>query len=232
VRAAWLAGGAAGLLALAELAHRREARRQQQVPPRPGRAPLGAARPRAGSEAIIVLGYPPRPGNRVHPLARWRCEIAARSMTPGRESTLIMTGAAKGGSDSEAAVMARYARDALGLPAAAIVLEERATSTRENMAYSLPLAEASAVIKIASDPLHARRARRFLAELRPDLAGRLEPAAAYRPWEHPVLKTATFGYETAQAARHWLLARLRDRGQRTGVRLHTDHSVLYFPGPC
>jgi hypothetical protein len=81
------------------------------------------------------------------------------------------------------------------------------------MAYSLPLAEGSPVIKIASDPLHARRARRYLAELRPDLAARLEPAATYRPGEHPVLKAATFAYESAQLVRHRLLAAVRSTGR-------------------
>jgi uncharacterized SAM-binding protein YcdF (DUF218 family) len=216
VRGVWLAGGCvAAVLALAELAHRQAARAQPDpVVAGPGLAGPGASGresggPEAGSEAIIVLGYPPRRGNRVHPLARWRVQIAARSMGAGRSSTLIMTGGAKAGADSEAAVMGRYARDVLGVPAESIALEEQARSTRQNMAYSLPLAEGSAVIKIASDPLHARRARRYLAELRPDLLARLEPAATYRPGEYPVLKAATLAYESAQMVRHRLLAARR-----------------------
>jgi uncharacterized SAM-binding protein YcdF (DUF218 family) len=218
MRRTWLAGGgtaaglAAALLGLAELVHRHVALGQPGAAVR--RQQGQAGEPEAGSEAIIVLGFPPLRGNRVHPVARWRLRIAVRSMRAGRTSTLIMTGAAKPGADSEAAVMARYARDVLGVPAAAIEVEERALTTWQNMAYSLPLAANSAVIKIASDPLHARRARRYLAELRPDLLPRLEPAATYRPGEEPVLKTATMAYESAQVVRRWLLTALRRRSRR------------------
>jgi len=91
--------------------------------------------------------------------------------------------------------MAGFTRDVLGVPADRILLEERARSTWENIAFSLPLADKYDVIKIASDPLHVRRARRYVGWLRPDLLPRLEPAAAYRPFEHPLLKTGSFLYE-------------------------------------
>ena len=181
------------LIALAvELSHRLASGRD---------LPHGSGDRRAATEAIIVLGYPSPRRSGTHPLQRWRCEIAVRSMRPERLSTLIMTGSAGRGQRSEAAVMAAYARDVLGVPAARIVKEEQARTTWENMELSLPLAEQSAVIKIASDPLHARRARRYIAELRPDLVPRLEPAADYRLGEHWVLKAGTFAYETSSAVR-------------------------------
>jgi DUF218 domain len=142
------------------------------------------------TEAIIVLGYKSRLDGQPHPIQRWRCEIAVRSMDPRRSSTLIMSGAR-----GEAQTMAGFARDVLGVPADRIVLEERAKTTWENIAFSLPLAEKYDAIKIASDPLHVRRARRYVGWLRPDLLPRLEPAADYRPFEHPLLKTGTLLYE-------------------------------------
>lgn len=98
------------------------------------------------------------------------------------------------GWQGEAATMASCARE-MGFPADQIVLEERARSTHENIEFSLPLADGYDVIKIASDPLHARRARRYVRWQRPDLADKLEPAATYRAGEHPLLKAGTLGYE-------------------------------------
>jgi uncharacterized SAM-binding protein YcdF (DUF218 family) len=168
---------AAGLAA-AEVVHRRVASGKP------------ADHPRALTEAIIVLGYRSQRDGSASPLQRWRCEIAARSMDPSRSSTLIISGW-----NGEAETMAAYAHDALGVHPNQIVLEKQARTTWENIAYSLPLAAGYDVIKIASDPLHIFRARRYVARLRPDLLPRLEPAAAYRLGEHPVLKAGTFGYE-------------------------------------
>jgi uncharacterized SAM-binding protein YcdF (DUF218 family) len=157
---------------------------------RAGRGAQGEA-----SEAVIVLGFPPRRDGRTNAVQRWRCRIAVRSLDPGRSSVLIMTGAATRGHRSEAEVMAGYARDMLGVPAQQIILEERARSTYDNIRYSLPLAEQFTAIKIASDPFHIRRAHRYVARIRPDLVTRLEPADCYRPGEYLVVKAATVAYE-------------------------------------
>jgi uncharacterized SAM-binding protein YcdF (DUF218 family) len=173
----WLTlAAAAALAASAEVAHRLSSRSPRLAD-------------HAAAEAIIVLGYKSLRNGRPHPVQRWRCEIAVRSMDPRRNSTLIISGAS-----GEAQVMADYAHDVLGVPADRIVLETRARSTWENVQFSLPLAEGCDVIKIASDPLHSGRAWRYVAELRPDLADRLEPADDYRPGEHPILKAEMFLY--------------------------------------
>jgi uncharacterized SAM-binding protein YcdF (DUF218 family) len=153
------------------------------------------------SEAIIVLGFPPRHDGRANAVQRWRCRIAVRSLDPGRSSTLIMTGAATRGPGSEAEVMADYARDVLGVQAEQIMLEEQARSTWDNIKHSLPLAEQFTAIKIASDPFHVRRAHRYVARIRPDLVSRLEPASCYRPGEYLPLKAAVLAYEIWSRAR-------------------------------
>ncbi len=153
------------------------------------------------SEAVIVLGFPPRRDGRTNAVQRWRCRIAVRSLDPGRSSVLIMTGAATRGRRSEAEVMAGYARDVLGAPAQQIMLEEQARSTLDNIKYSLPLAEQFAAIKIASDPFHVRKAHRYLAAIRPDLVTRLEPAGCYQPGEYLLLKAAILAYEIWSRAR-------------------------------
>lgn len=153
------------------------------------------------SEAVIVLGFPPRRDGRTTAVQRWRCRIAVRSLVPGRSSVLIMTGAATRGRRSEAEVMAGYARDILGVPAQQIMLEEQARSTWDNIRYSLPLAEQFAAIKVASDPFHVRKAHRYVARIRPDLVTRLEPAGCYRPGEYLLLKAAILAYEIWSRAR-------------------------------
>jgi hypothetical protein len=164
-------------------------------------ATFWGGRSRQVSEAIIVLGFPPRRDGRANAVQRWRCRIAVRSRDPGRSSVLIMTGAATRGPRSEAEVMADHARDVLGVPAQQIMLEEQARSTWDNIKYSLPLAEQFSAIKIASDPFHVRRAHRYVATIRPDLVTRLEPARCYRPGECLLLKAAVLGYEVWSRAR-------------------------------
>jgi uncharacterized SAM-binding protein YcdF (DUF218 family) len=200
-RLAALAAAAVAGLAAAELVHRRAASGKP------------ADHPDARTEAIIVLGYRSGRDGAPSPVQRWRCDIAVRSMDPSMSSTLIMSGWR-----GEAEVMAAYVHDVLRVPSDRIVLEKQARSTWENIAYSLPIAQDYDVIKIASDPLHVHRARRYVARLRPDLLPRLEPAAAYRPLEHPVLKAGTFGYELLRPLVRRARARADGRHARHGRR--------------
>lgn len=180
------------------------------------------------SEAVIVLGFPPRHDGRTNSVQRWRCRIAVRSLDPGRSSVLIFTGASTKGPRSEAEVMAGYARDILGVPAQQIMLEEQARSTWDNIKYSLPMAEPFSAIKIASDPFHVRKAHRYVARIRPDLATRLEPARCYRPGEYLPLKAAILVYEIwsrAALGRH----HRPGQGRRTG-RGSGNARPLRYPG--
>ena len=86
--------------------------------------------------------------------------------------------------------MAAYARDCLGVATDGICLEDRSRTTRENLAFALPLVAAADVIKVVSDPLHAARGRSYVRELRPDLADRLGPADDYRFLERSWIKLA------------------------------------------
>jgi hypothetical protein len=186
-----LAGWAAALTAGAALA----AAGSEWVHWKASRRYLGPCRETGRREAVIVLGCPSRRNGETRPVQRWRCQIATRSADPGRDTQLIFTGAATGDGRSEAAVMSGYTRDALGVPGDRMVLEDRARSTWQNVAFSLPFAENADVIKIASDPLHAARARRYLRAQRPDLASRICAAADYRFGDHLGLKVATAAYE-------------------------------------
>ncbi|MCM6778767.1 YdcF family protein [Nocardia sp. CDC159] len=168
---------------------------------RASRRLLGASTAAARTEAVVVLGFPVRPSGRTHPLQRWRCRIAARSLDPRAESVLVFTGGAVRREPAEAEAMARYARDTLGVPEDRIVTETKAESTWQNIEFSIPLIEHADRIKIASDPMHAARARRYLGIQRPDLAARLAAAADYRPLERWWLKIPTAAHELAAIAR-------------------------------
>ena len=159
-----------------------------------------------GTEAILVLGCPSRDDGSLHPLQRWRCGIAARTMNP-RVGRVVFTGRTGDREVTEAAVMAGYAQT-LGIPDHVIVLEEEARSTWENLQYSAPLVEEFDVVRIVSDPMHGWRARQFLARQRPDLAAKLAPARDHRWLERPVLKTRTFVYEVIARYREWRTPRL------------------------
>ncbi|MDE3724743.1 YdcF family protein [Nocardiopsis sp. N85] len=138
-------------------------------------------------EAIIVLGYPSRRGDRPGLIQRYRVRVAVRSRDPraGR-SVLIFTGGnprRHHARRSEAAVMADYAVDVFGVDPADILLEEKANNTWENIGLSLPLAEPFPVVKIASNTSHARRGRRYLRKQAPEIADRLRPTRDHRPGE-------------------------------------------------
>ena len=181
----------AGLLLIGgtELVHWRASRRHLGRP---------ARRDGVAPGVVLVLGHPSRRSGRLHPMQRWRTDIAVRSMRSATDR-LVFSGAGRGDGPSEAEVMATYARRTLGVPADAIVLETRAATTWQNVAYSLGELEQARTIAIASSPLHAARARRYLAQQRPDLADRLTPADDHRFGERWLLKVATVGHALGAA---------------------------------
>jgi len=204
VRPATVVLAAAGLLtaviAASEVWHRQASRSGPGVP---------AAR---GSRVIVVLGYPSRRSGRLHPMQKWRTEMAVRSLPAAADHpdhadhVLLFTGGrSRGAAVTEAEAMAAHARS-LGVPADRILLETEATSTRENLSLSLPLADSFDTIVIVSDSLHVARARRYAAAQRPDLADRLAFADDYRFLERWWLKVPVAAYE--------LGALLRDRRLR------------------
>jgi hypothetical protein len=171
-------------------------------------------------EALLVLGYPPTRRGRVHPVQRWRCQIAARSRDPRRSGVVVFTGGARTSDVTEAEVMATYARDALGLPKDEIRLEVDSLSTWEGVAFALPMLGDADVIKIASDPLHAARARSYLRRMRPDLAARLVPADDYRVLERWWIKAASLADASFRAIRGRLAG-----GTVFEVRSHPDEPI-------
>ncbi|UGQ12169.1 YdcF family protein [Yinghuangia sp. ASG 101] len=151
-----------------------------------------------GSEAVVVLGYrnPQATANAVN---RWRVRAGIRSIAADRAhaTRVIFSGGTPGGGTAEARVMADYAKSVLAFDGP-VLLEDRSTTTWENITNVIPLLEDADRIKIVSQPAHALKARAYLRRQRPDLAERLVRAADYRPGELTVLKPllALYGLRT------------------------------------
>lgn len=207
----WVTCAVVGIVLLAvggaELAQWVASRRY--FPPKPTESQANAE-----AEVVVVLGCPTARDGQVSSTQRWRTEIGVRSGRLAEDDRLVFTGAATlGAAVAEAATMAGYARSVLGVPAELIVVEPRARSTQENLAFSAPFLEQAAQIKIASNPLHAARARYYLRDTRPDLFARLVRADDYRPFEHLWLKLSSAIYELGRPVLRRGFPSLRNRFQ-------------------
>ncbi|PZF81494.1 YdcF family protein [Jiangella anatolica] len=173
-----LAWGAAAVLLWGEYEHWRASRR------RLGAAP--ATRP--GREAVVVLGYRDA-GPRANVMNRWRVRAGLRSRRPELgPSVLVMCGGSTAGADSEAELMARYARER-GYDGE-LLLEPASRTTWENIRNAVPLIADADRIAIVSHPLHAEKGRAYLHRIAPELARRLVRGADYRFGEWILLKPA------------------------------------------
>ncbi|MEU0411896.1 YdcF family protein [Streptomyces griseorubiginosus] len=145
-----------------------------------------------GSVAVVVLGFR-NPGPTANLVNRWRVRAGLRSVAgdDGPGSRVIFSGGATGGDAgagvTEAQLMADYARSVLGF-GGTVLLEDRSTTTWENITNVIPLLEDVDRIKIASQPAHALKARVYLRRQRPDLAERLVRADDYRTGEWMAVK--------------------------------------------
>jgi len=151
-------------------------------------------------EIVLVLGCPANKRGTVSVLQRWRTRIAVRS-TDVHDARLVFTGGATRGGLSEARLMADYAVQVLGVPERCIVLEERAMTTWDNVAFALPVLKTAGTIKVASNTFHARRARKYLALQAPSLAPRLHRARDYVPGEHTWAKPLLVAFEAYRAGK-------------------------------
>lgn len=152
------------------------------------------------SEAIVVLGYR-NAGTRANIMNRWRVRAGLRSIDPTVVSSrLVLCGGACAGPRSEAALMARYATETCGYRGE-LVLEDQSRTTWENISFAIPYLKDRDRIKIVSIPLHAEKARQYLAQQCPELATRLVRGADYRFGEWMAAKPLLACYGLWKAAR-------------------------------
>ncbi|MEU6819671.1 YdcF family protein [Streptomyces atriruber] len=141
-----------------------------------------------GPEAVVVLGYR-NPQATANLINRWRVRAGIRSVAVGstQDTRVILSGGATGMGATEAQLMADYAKSVLGFQGT-VLLEDRSTTTWENITNVIPLLEGVDRIRIASQPAHALKARAYLRRQRPDLAAKLVRAEDYRPGEWVLAK--------------------------------------------
>lgn len=108
------------------------------------------------ADAIIVLGCKLLPNGEPSGSLRARAEAGARLWLEGRAPVLITTGASHETPPGEAVVAAAIAR-AMGVPEAAIRLEEKSRNTDGNFAFSVGLMPGPRVI-VVTEPFHMARA--------------------------------------------------------------------------
>lgn len=112
------------------------------------------------ADAVVVLGTAARIDGRVNPCLLARLEEGIRLVREGAAGRLVVSGGADPvEGEAEAELMARIAVER-GLEPDQVLVEPRATSTRENLEYSRRLldeAGAESMI-IVSEPFHLPRA--------------------------------------------------------------------------
>lgn len=169
--------------------------------------------PTGSSEAVVVLGFrnPQPTANLVN---RWRVRAALRSIDPGRETCLVLSGGAVASGRSEARLMAEYAVERCGY-GGSLLLEEQSLTTWQNITNIAPLVEDADRITIVSQPAHALKARAYLVKQRPDLAARLARGADHVPGEWVLAKPFLAAYG--------LLTLRRVLPRRCGARAQPGH---------
>jgi uncharacterized SAM-binding protein YcdF (DUF218 family) len=146
-------------------------------------------------DTLIVLGYPCEGDGRPTPEQRERVLEAVREYQHGVAPHIIMTGGAAHNRFVEAHAMKLLAV-ASGVPAGAIIEEDRATNTVENLYFSNEILESNGwhSAEVISSPSHLPRAALILAHYRFDW----RTHAARWPHEYSVpLIAAIYAHEIA-----------------------------------
>lgn len=122
-------------------------------------ATAAAAQPTAGADYVIVLGASLNADGSPKQALRYRLDAALEYLAENPDATCIVSGG-KGADEprTEASAMAEYLV-AHGLDEDRIVLEERSTSTAQNLAYSRELMDsADAATVVVTNNFHVFRA--------------------------------------------------------------------------
>ncbi len=171
------------------------------------------ADPTAAEQAIIVLGAAVLPDGTPSPALARRIALAARLHGAGAAATVI----GSGGLGDHAPTEARAIRDALiaaGVPAAAVIEEDRARSTYENATHSIAIMRARGLRRaiVATDAFHLPRALLTFRLLGMPATGTGAPFAAGTP-----AATRAFAWLREAAALPVYLLWLAPRAVRTAL---------------
>lgn len=137
------------------------------------------------ADYLIVLGCQVN-GTIPSRMLRQRLEAAADYLTTYPDAIAIVSGGMGSGEDITEAQCMHTFLTAAGIDSGRIILEDRATSTMENLRYSLALMESGASAAIVSNEFHLYRSGQMAASLGLDAA--LIPADT----EYPILTASYF----------------------------------------
>lgn len=135
------------------------------------------------ADVAIVLGAAVAE-NRPSPVFEERIRHGVALYKAGRVKRLLLTGGrASAGIDAEAVVARRRAIE-LGVPAAAILFEDRSSTTHENFVVARGVMQGHKLTTaiVVSDPLHMKRALRMAADVGIDATGSPTPTTRFKGW--------------------------------------------------
>lgn len=146
-------------------------------------------------DTLIVLGCPTRPDGSPSPEQRERVMEGVREFKSGVSEHIIMTGAAAHNRFVEAHAMAMLA-EANGVPASAMIEEDQAHDTIQNIYYSDKIMEAHGwrTTEVISSPYHLPRTALILSHY-PQL--QWETHAAHWPPEYGPMKKLDLDWREA-----------------------------------
>jgi uncharacterized SAM-binding protein YcdF (DUF218 family) len=113
-------------------------------------------------DAIVVAGCRVHADGRPSVALARRTRLAVQLWKEGFAPRIVFTGGVGEGKVSEAAVAAGMARTQ-GVPAPAIVLEDRSTNTEENARFAREILGDGARVLVVTDSFHVYRAQRVFA---------------------------------------------------------------------
>jgi uncharacterized SAM-binding protein YcdF (DUF218 family) len=133
------------------------------------------------ADAAIVLGAAVW-GERLSPVFQERVNHAINLYRTKRIRKIIFTGG-RGNPDEETeAEAARRFAISDGIPPEDILIEDKSTSTYENLAFAKPIADANGIktVLVVSDPLHLKRSVEIAASLNYEVYPSPTPTTKYQ----------------------------------------------------
>jgi len=115
-----------------------------------------------GWDAIVVAGCAVMPDGSPSRALRRRTERAVELWRQGIAPVIVLTGGRGGDRPAEARAAASYARERLGVPATALLIEDRSSTTEENARFTRDVLDAAAVV-VVSDAYHIFRCERVFS---------------------------------------------------------------------
>ena len=152
---------------------------------------------RTPADCIIVLGAG-TDGETPNPVFRERLNHAITLYREGYSDTILLTGGYSPGNARSDAAIAGLWLESQGIPAEAILLEEKSTITQENLQFSkeiMDFHDLSTAI-LVSDPLHMKRSMMMAKDYEIEAVSSPTPTTRYQTWRSklPFLARETFFY--------------------------------------